>query len=177
PSAVGRVSCSTATSFFDDAAELRVFLSFPTRRSSDLEMILNHLADTYGLDGDGASDLAAALRQIAEEMAADSLEEAMDGIGYAIPGTFLEGLDDDTIRVEFRTLLATSAFYSLSRRCGLDPREYLDEADFSSITDYNDLSVLAFLGNATSQLVEPILRDIGRTIRQAELEEWRKQAE
>ena len=31
------------------------------------EMILNHLADTYGLDGDGASDLAAALRQIAEE--------------------------------------------------------------------------------------------------------------
>ena len=141
------------------------------------EMILNHLADTYGLDGEGASDLAAALRQIAEEMAADSLEEAMDGIGYAIPGTFLEGLDDDTIRVEFRTLLANSAFYSLARRCGLEPMEYLEEADFSSITDYNDLSVLAFLGNATSQLVEPILRDIGRTIRQAELEEWRKQAE
>ena len=141
------------------------------------EMILNHLANTYGLDGDGASDLAAALRQIAEEMAADSLEEAMDGIGYAIPGTFLEGLDDDTIRVEFRTLLANSAFYSLARRCGLEPMEYLEEADFSSITDYNDLSVLAFLGNATSQLVEPILRDIGRTIRQAELEEWRKQAE
>ena len=101
----------------------------------------------------------------------------MDGIGYAIPGTFLEGLDDDTIRVEFRTLLANSAFYSLARRCGLEPMEYLEEADFSSITDYNDLSVLAFLGNATSQLVEPILRDIGRTIRQAELEEWRKQAE
>lgn len=141
------------------------------------EMILNHLADTYGLDGDGASDLAAALRQIAEEMAADSLEEAMDGIGYAIPGTFLEELDDDTIRVEFRTLLANSAFYSLARRCGLEPMEYLEEADFSSITDYNDLSVLAFLGNATSQMVEPILRDIGRTIRQAELEEWRKQAE
>ena len=48
---------------------------------------MNHLADTYGLDGDGASDLTAALRQIAEEMAADGLEEAMDGIGYAIPGT------------------------------------------------------------------------------------------
>lgn len=41
------------------------------------EMILNHLADTYGLDGDGASDLAAALRQIAEAMTADGLEEAM----------------------------------------------------------------------------------------------------
>ena len=141
------------------------------------EMLLNHLADTYGLSGEDASDLSSALRQIAEEMAADSLEEAMDGIGYAIPSTFLEGLDDDTIRVEFRTLLTNSAFYSLARRCELEPMEYLEEADFSSITDYNDLSVLAFLGNATSQLVEPVLRDIGRTIRQAEVEEWRKQAE
>ena len=100
------------------------------------EMLLNHLADTYGLSGEDASDLPSALRQIAEEMAADSLEEAMDGIGYAIPGTFLEELDDDTIRVEFRTLLTNSAFYSLARRCGLEPMEYLEEADFSSITDY-----------------------------------------
>ena len=141
------------------------------------EMLLNHLADTYGLEGEGTSDLALALRQIAEEMTADSLEEAMDGMEYAIPGTFLEGLDEDTIRVEFHTLLTNSAFYSLARRCGLEPMEYLEEADFSWITDYNDLSVLAFLGNATSQLVEPVLRDIGRTIRQAELEEWREQAE
>ena len=141
------------------------------------EELLNYLADTYGLDREGASDLAAALRQIAEEVAADSLEETMDGMGYAIPGTFLEGLDEDTIRVEFRTLLTNSAFYSMARRCGLEPMEYLEEADFSGITDYNDMSVLAFLGNATSQLVEPVLRDIGRTIRQMELEEWRKQAD
>ncbi len=141
------------------------------------EMLLNHLADIYGLNGEEASDLPSALRQIAEEMAADSLEEAMDGMEYAIPGTFLEGLDEDTIRVEFRTLLANSAFYTLARRCGLEPTEYLEEADFFGITDYHDLSVLAFLGNANSQLVEPVLRDIGRTIRQAEREEWKNHAQ
>ena len=133
------------------------------------EMLLDHLTDTYGLGGEGASDLPSALRQIAEEMAQDTIEEAMDGMAYAIPGTFLEGLDEDTIRVEFRTLLSNSAFYTLARRCGLEPMEYLEEADFFGITDFNDLSVLAFLGNATSQLVEPVLRDIGRTIRQTEL--------
>ena len=53
--------------------------------------------------------------------------------------------------------------------------EYLEEADFFGITDYHELSVLAFLGNANSQLVEPILRDIGRTIRQAEREAWQKE--
>ncbi len=36
------------------------------------------------------------------------------------------------------------------------------------------MSVLAFLGNATSQIVEPVLRDIGRTIRQAKYEEQRR---
>lgn len=141
------------------------------------EMLLDHLTDTYGLGGEGASDLPSALRQIAEEMAQDTIEEAMDGMAYAISGTFLEGLDEDTIRVEFRTLLSNSAFYTLARRCGLEPMEYLEEADFSGITDFNDLSVLAFLGNATSQLVEPVLRDIGRTIRQTELEEWKQQKE
>lgn len=141
------------------------------------EMLFRHLTDTYRLDEETVSDLSSALRIIAEETAADSLEDAMDGMEYAISGTFLEGLDEDTIRVEFRTLLANSAFYTLARRCGLEPMEYLEEADFFGITDYHELSVLAFLGNANSQLVEPVLRDIGRMIRQAEMEEWKKQAE
>lgn len=141
------------------------------------ELLWNHLADTYGLERAEMSDLPSALREIAEELAADSLGEAMEDFAYAIEGTYLEGLDEDTIRVEFRTLLTNSAFYSLMRRCGLETEEYLEEADFFGITDFNDLSALAFLGNATSQLVEPVLRDIGRTIRQADLEAWRQQAE
>lgn len=141
------------------------------------ELLWNHLADTYGLERAEMSDLPSALREIAEELAADSLGEAMEDFAYAIEGTYLEGLDEDTIRVEFRTLLTNSAFYSLIRRCGLETEEYLEEADFFGITDFNDLSALAFLGNATSQLVEPVLRDIGRTIRQADLEAWRQQAE
>jgi hypothetical protein len=43
--------------------------------------------------------------------------------------------------------------------------EYLEEVDFTGITDYNRLSVLSFLGNAASGLAEPVLIDIGRTVR------------
>ena len=142
-------------------------------RDTQREMLLDHLTDTYGLMGEEA-DLLSALFAISEQLAEESLEEAMDGLEYELEDTFLEGLDADTLRVEFRRLLTNSAFYSLSRRCGLEPMEYLEEADFAGITDYNSLSVLTFLGNATSQLVEPVLRDIGRTVRQAELEEWQK---
>ncbi|MFQ6805527.1 MAG: hypothetical protein ACLRT5_12520 [Lachnospiraceae bacterium] len=49
------------------------------------EMLLNHLTDTYGLNGEDAPDLPSALRQVAEDMAADSLEEAMDGMEICHP--------------------------------------------------------------------------------------------
>ncbi len=138
------------------------------------EAVLDHLADAYGLSESDASSLPAALSAIAYQMTEENLEEAMDGLFYETEGTFLEGLDEDTIRVEFRRLLVNSAFYTLSVRCGTDPMEYLEEEDFSGITDYNALPVLTFLGNATSQLVEPVLVDIGRTVRRILIEELQK---
>ncbi len=138
------------------------------------EAVLDHLADAYGLSESDASSLPAALSAISYQMAGENLEEAIDGLLYETEGTFLEGLDEDTIRVEFRRLLMNSAFYTLSVRCGVDPMEYLEEEDFSGITDYNALPVLTFLGNATSQLVEPVLVDIGRTVRRILIEESRK---
>ncbi len=136
--------------------------------------LLDHLTDTYGLEGDDSADIQNALLSISADMADENLEEAIEGLEYELENSFLEGLDEDTIRVEFRNLLMNSAFYTLSRRCGLDPMEYLEEEDFFGITDFNSLSVLTFLGNATSQIVEPVLRDIGRTIRRFSMEEMQK---
>ncbi len=146
-------------------------------QESQKDVLLNHLVDTYGLEGDGIADLQSALLEIASQMAEDNLEEAMDGLAYNLEDTFLEGLGDDAIRVNFRNLLTNSVFYALSRRCGLEPMEYLEEADFTGITDFNKLSVLTFLGSATSQIVEPVLVDIGQTIRKICLEEIKEEAE
>ena len=136
--------------------------------------ILDHLADAYGLSETDSADLPSALSEISRQLTEENLEEVMDGLLYETEGTFLEGLDEDTIRVEFRRLLMNSAFYTLAVRCGLDPMEYLEEEDFSAITDYNALPALTFLGNATSQLVEPVLVDIGRTVRKILIEESQK---
>ena len=111
---------------------------------------------------------------VASYMAEENLEEAMEGLQYEIEDSFLYGLDEDSIRVMFRELYSNSAFYILSRRCGIDPMEYLEEEHFFGITDFNRLSVLSFLGNAVSQLVEPILMDIGKTIRKIQMEEQEK---
>ena len=138
------------------------------------EAVLDHLADAYGLEGRDTESLSNALMAVASYMAEENLEEAMEGLQYEIEDSFLYGLDEDSIRVMFRELYSNSAFYILSRRCGIDPMEYLEEEHFFGITDFNRLSVLSFLGNAVSQLVEPILMDIGKTIRKIQMEEQEK---
>ena len=118
-----------------------------------------------------------ALWKIARDMTEENLEEAMEGLEYEVEGTFLEDLDEQTIQTEFRELLQNSIFYSLSRRCGLDPMDVLEEGDFTAITDFRSMSVLPFLGNATNQIVEPILRDIGRTVWRMDWEEQKEKSQ
>lgn len=141
------------------------------------EEILTHLAEVYALEEKDAATLQDALMAVAREMVNDNLEEYLDGLEYAVEGTYLEDLDEVTIRSDFRQLATDSVYYLLSRRCGLDPMELLEEEDFMHITDYNRLSVLTFLGNATSQLSESILIDIGKTVHKISLEEARKEVE
>ena len=141
------------------------------------EEILTHLAEVYALEEKDTATLQDALMAVAREMVSDNLEEYLDGLEYAVEGTYLEDLDEVTIRSDFRQLATDSVYYMLSRRCGLDPMELLEEEDFMHITDYNRLSVLTFLGNTASQLSESILIDIGKTVHKISLEEARKEVE
>ena len=141
------------------------------------EEILTHLAEVYALEEKDTATLQDALMAVAREMVSDNLEEYLDGLEYAVEGTYLEDLDEVTIRSDFRQLATDSVYYLLSRRCGLDPMELLEEEDFMHITDYNRLSVLTFLGNMASQLSESILIDIGKTVHKISLEEARKEVE
>lgn len=128
--------------------------------SEHQQMILDHLADTYALTQ--MDSMNAALMELAQQLTAENLEEAMDGLEYEVTDTFLEGLDEDNLRVRFRELMTNSIFYTLSRRCGQEPLEVLDDEDFIRIVDFNQLPVLTFLGNAVSEQCEAVLRDIGR---------------
>ena len=141
------------------------------------EEILTHLEEVYGLEEKDTATLQDALMAVAREMVSDNLEEYLDGLEYAVENTYLEDLDEVTIRSDFRQLVTDSVYYMLSRRCGIEPMELLEEEDFMHITDYNHLSALTFLGNAVSQLSESIMIDIGRIVHKISLEEARKEVE
>ena len=139
------------------------------------QTILDHLADTYGLSQ--TDGMNTALMELAQQLTADNLDEAMDGLAYEVAGTFLEELDEDNIRVRFRELMTNSIFYTLSRRCGQEPMDVLDDDDFIRIVDFNKLPVLSFLGNAVSEQCEAVLFDIGREMREIYKKEITQQLE
>jgi hypothetical protein len=123
--------------------------------------LLEYLTDAYGVAGYDTTGLGDALLAVASEMTEENLEEAMDGLFYEVKGSFLEEMDADSIRVNFRNLMVDSLFYTLARRCGLDPMDYLEAEDFVGITDFNDLRVLAFLGNAVNNPERPFVAILG----------------
>ena len=143
--------------------------------SEHQQMILDHLADTYALTQ--TDSMNAALMELAQQLAAENLEEAMDGLEYEVADTFLEGLDEDNLRVRFRELMTNSIFYTLSRRCEQEPLEVLEDEDFIRIVDFNQLPVLTFLGNAVSEQCEAVLFDIGREMRKIYKKEITQQLE
>ena len=138
------------------------------------EELLNHLEEVYGLEVIDTGSLSDALMATAKYMVEENLDEYLDGLTYVTEGTYLEELEEDTIRSEFRSLLTDSIYYTLASRCGLDPLERQEEMDFVHITDYNSLSVLTFIGNATSMASESVLVDIGRFVHRISLEEMKK---
>ena len=139
------------------------------------QAILDHLADTYGLSQ--TDSMNTALMELAQQLTADNLDEVMDGLAYEVADTFLEELDEDNIRVRFRELMTNSIFYTLSRRCGQEPMDVLDDDDFIRIVDFNKLPVLSFLGNAVSEQCEAVLFDIGREMRKIYKKEITQQLE
>ena len=138
------------------------------------DALLNHLEEVYGLESKDAGNLSDALMATAKYMVEENLDEYLDGLTYMTEGTYLEELEEDTIRSEFHSLLTDSIYYTLASRCGLDPLERQEEMDFVHITDYNSLSVLTFIGNATSMASESVLVDIGRFVHRISLEEMKK---
>lgn len=108
--------------------------------------------------------LAEVLHQAAEESVQAWLPDAFDELQMDVAGTFLEDLDEQNQKVEFRELMTNSVWYVLLNRCGLDVQEYLDAEDFRHITDFNQLKVMGHLGSSVNEISRPVLMQIGRYV-------------
>ena len=132
-------------------------------REEHKEVVLVELEHIYGSTND-ALPFEYRIYEIAERIAEDFYEEAVDEVIDEAANSFLEDLDGDAVAVRFREMLVQSVGYTILKRCGCDMTEFADDLTFDYIHEFNTLRTLSVLGSTTSELCEPVLIRIGRTI-------------
>ena len=132
-------------------------------REEHKEVVLAELEHIYGSTND-ALPFEKRIYEIAERIAEDFYEEAVDEVIDEAANSFLEDLDGDAVAVRFREMLVQSVSYTILKRCGCDMTEFADDLTFDYIHEFNTLRTLSVLGSTTSELCEPVLIRIGRTI-------------
>ena len=97
--------------------------------------------------------------RIASEMAPDIVS---DQLSMSVEGSYLDGLDELNLEVRLQQTLAASIAYTVLERCGMDAD--VAGVEFPYLHEFNSIETLSVMGEASSELSGPILREIGRSI-------------
>ena len=110
------------------------------------------------------------LMDLADSAVREVYQDHLRDLAYDAEGSLLEGLDDLNLEVRFRRLMTASVQYTVLRRCGLNPSDFMDDDDLEGITEFTTPAVLHHLGEAVSTVSMDLLNEIGRAIHTYERE-------
>ena len=122
------------------------------------------LAEEFSADA--SMRLVQQIEQLAERQALAYWNEHRRDILDSVDDSALSEYDDFAAGASFRKAAAASISAVIQTRCGLEP-ELLRE-DFQEVMDWNTPAAAAELGKAVSTIAEQVLRQIERTVRNAE---------
>ncbi|MBP3802902.1 MAG: helicase SNF2, partial [Oribacterium sp.] len=131
-------------------------------RERDEGAAIAQLEKTYGKTDENRS-LGYRLLEIADRIAEDYSGDLLPDLKDRLEDSLLYGLDDLNLETRIRDTLRDSIGYMLLSRCGQDTADY--DFSFEYLQDFNNLQVMSVLGNAVSEMTEPLLMEIGRTVR------------
>lgn len=136
------------------------------------EAVKETLRNTFRVSED-VTGFVEVILQAAQHAAEDNLLDYMPDILAYRQDSFLEELDEHSVEVETRNLLANSIAYMLMVRCGIDPEIYLEKEEFRNIRDFHTPELVNLFGSATSDVAEMALAEISDTIRKLQQEQKR----
>lgn len=128
------------------------------------EAIIETLENSFG-ELKSKSSITDAVISAAQNAVEDSKADYLSELKYAKENSFLDGLDELNIDVEFQQTTETSIAYTVLQRLGINADEVFEREDFPHIMNFNTLPALSVLGNAVSSISEETLRNISETIR------------
>ena len=126
------------------------------------------LTEQYDIPQDGG--IIAQFERIADKLALEYWTEQKRDICDIVADSFLNGYDEDNIRMAFKTAASTSITYALMARCGFSPDGYFEPEDFMPVFDFNTPAAVSALGTAVSEISQRVLRQIEITVKRQERE-------
>ena len=135
------------------------------------EQVIETLEATFGTlaEKDTLPDaILSASRNAVADNVRDYLRDLLDCRG----GSMLEELDALNVEVTYRRALESSVAYMLMTRLSLPAMAYILPEDFEGIYSFDTPSTINALGIATSDIAEMGLREISRTVMQAQREQF-----
>ena len=126
--------------------------------------IIETLENSFG-ELKNKSSITDAILSAAQNAVEDSKADYLSELKYAKENSFLDGLDELNIDVEFQRTAESSIAYIVLQRLGINADNIFEREDFPHIMNFNTPETLSVLGNAVSSISEETLRNISETIR------------
>lgn len=133
--------------------------------------VIETLEATFG-DLAEKENLADAVRSACHNAVADNITDYLQDLRDCREDSLLEELDDLNLEVFYRDALEVSVAYMLMTRLGLRVDDYFSPDEFAHVYEFNTPPTINALGIATSDIAEMGLREISRTVMQAQRDQF-----
>lgn len=117
-------------------------------------------------------NLADAVRSACHNAVADNFTDYLQDLRECREDSLLEELDDLNLEAFYRDALEVSVAYMLMTRLGLRTDDYFLPDEFAHVYEFNTPPTINALGIATSDIAEMGLREISRTVMQAQRDQF-----
>ena len=117
-------------------------------------------------------NLADAVRSACHNAVADNFTDYLQDLRECREDSLLEELDDLNLEAFYRDALEVSVAYMLMTRLGLRADDYFTADGFAHVYEFNTPPTINALGIATSDIAEMGLREISRTVMQAQRDQF-----
>ena len=117
-------------------------------------------------------NLADAVRSACHNAVADNFTDYLQDLRECREDSLLEELDDLNLELFYRDALEVSVAYMLMTRLGLRADDYFTADEFAHVYEFNTPPTINALGIATSDIAEMGLREISRTVIQAQRDQF-----
>ena len=133
--------------------------------------VIETLEATFG-DLAEKENLVDAVRSACHNAVADNITDYLQDLCDNRQDSLLEELDDLNMEVFYRETLEVSVAYMLLTRLGLRADDYFSPDEFVHVYEFNTTPTINALGIATSDIAEMGLREISRTVMQAQRDQF-----